>query len=234
MFHLHLTLNEFKFSNSIYKKLYQIKFIPKIMDEKVEEQLIHEEIVYNDLSFNKDDINFFISATKERLEENNIKYINNLVEPKYDFTNKIPYVINHQTKQKILIVADENDIEPLCNMLYDLAENEERNKKISTYHKGRKKSENHKQKMKDNHMGFIGKHHNEEFKQKQKENNTGEKNPMYGQGEKLKGENNGMYKKTIYDVWLEKYGKEEANIRYVNWKNSISNGIKRKKKVEVV
>jgi hypothetical protein len=36
----------------------------------------------------------------------------------------------------------------------------------------------------------------------------------------LSGEKNPMYKKSIYDVWLKKYGKEEANKRYTIWINN--------------
>jgi hypothetical protein len=40
------------------------------------------------------------------------------------------------------------------------------------------------------------------------------------------GEKNGMFGKTIKDTWIEKYGKEEAEIRYKNWKTNISKAIK--------
>lgn len=32
-----------------------------------------------------------------------------------------------------------------------------------------------------------------------------------------------MYGKSIYDVWVEKYGKEEANKKYEIWKTKIKN-----------
>jgi len=48
---------------------------------------------------------------------------------------------------------------------------------------------------------------------------------MYGKGCLLRGKNNGMYGKSAYDIWLKKYGKEEADKRQreVNIKNSKSN-----------
>lgn len=48
---------------------------------------------------------------------------------------------------------------------------------------------------------------------------TGENNPFYGKHlskehkEKISGKNHGMFGKGCYDIWLEKYGKEEADIR---------------------
>lgn len=60
----------------------------------------------------------------------------------------------------------------------------------------------------------------------------GDKNPMFGRvGElhpafglvrpdhsiNMSGKNNPMSEKSVYDVWLEKYGKEEADIRHEIW-----------------
>ncbi len=53
----------------------------------------------------------------------------------------------------------------------------------------------------------------------------GAKNPFYGCGEKIKGEKNPMYGRTFYDVWVEKYGKEIADLKMEEWKQK-----KRKKK----
>lgn len=39
---------------------------------------------------------------------------------------------------------------------------------------------------------------------------------------KFRGKNNGMYKRSVYDAWLEKYGKHEADNRLKKWKESIS------------
>jgi hypothetical protein len=50
--------------------------------------------------------------------------------------------------------------------------------------------------------GVIGYVYTEDQKKKRSENSIGDKNGMYG--------------KSTYDVWLDKYGKEEANIRKLN------------------
>ena len=39
-----------------------------------------------------------------------------------------------------------------------------------------------------------------------------------------------MYGKSVYDVWLDKYGEEEANIRLKNMKEKLSIAGKSKKK----
>ena len=36
-----------------------------------------------------------------------------------------------------------------------------------------------------------------------------------------KGEKNGMFNKTLYDVWLEKFGKEEADKRHKVWYDNV-------------
>ena len=80
-----------------------------------------------------------------------------------------------------------------------------------------------------------------------KGNNTGENNPFYGKKHtrdvknKLKkidksytqtkdfkqkclknGENNGMYGKTVYNVWVEKYGEEVADEKLIQFKDKLS------------
>ena len=58
---------------------------------------------------------------------------------------------------------------------------EESNKKISEYHTGKPKSEDHKQKLSESLMGKnIGKVHTEETKQKISNATSGENNPRYG------------------------------------------------------
>jgi hypothetical protein len=48
--------------------------------------------------------------------------------------------------------------------------------------------------------------------------------PFYGCGYKIEGEKNPMYGRSFYDVWVEKYGKEVADLKLKEWKE------KRKKK----
>jgi len=75
----------------------------------------------------------------------------------------------------------------------------------------------------------------EETKQKISESISGEKNPFYGKThteetkQKLSvaaslrtGKKNVMFGEDLYNVWLEKYGEEEANIRLEQMKNKMS------------
>ena len=95
----------------------------------------------------------------------------------------------------------------------------------------------------------IGKHHSDESKKKMSTTRTGEGNPFFGKhhSDKTKeilknvdrsiwktdefrkkmssitsGENNGMFGKHIFDIWVEKYGQDEALKRYKAWKKSLS------------
>jgi hypothetical protein len=67
--------------------------------------------------------------------------------------------------------------------------------------------------------------------------NKGEKNPFYGKkhSDELKnkfskerkgicsvGEKNPMFKRSVYSVWLQKYGKDEADKRLLSFKNNMS------------
>jgi len=57
--------------------------------------------------------------------------------------------------------------------------------------------------------------------------NRGENNPIFGipksiahkikLSETHKGKNNGMYGKTFYGIWIEKYGQEVADEKWKNW-----------------
>ena len=49
-------------------------------------------------------------------------------------------------------------------------------------------------------------------------NTKGKNNPMYG----IKGENNPRFGKHFYEDWIEKYGKEEADIRLEKYKKKVS------------
>jgi hypothetical protein len=44
------------------------------------------------------------------------------------------------------------------------------------------------------------------------------------------GENNGMYGKSVYQLWIEKYGIEEANVRKEQQRLKLSNSLKGKNK----
>lgn len=71
---------------------------------------------------------------------------------------------------------------------------------------------------------FYGKKHNPEtIKQiHEKRDKSFFSDPLYKKKISSYGENNGMYKKSNYEHWLSKYGKEEADIRLEEFKAKIS------------
>jgi group I intron endonuclease len=84
---------------------------------------------------------------------------------------------------------------------------EESKKKMSEAKKGIPKTSEHKKKISEAKKGsstkWKGQHHSEESKKKMSEAKKG----------KNKGSNNPMYARSPYDIWVEKYGKEEADKR---------------------
>lgn len=113
------------------------------------------------------------------------------------------------------------------------------------WHKGKNYSEETKKKksisLKDfykknpeanrgKNSGMYGKHHSEETKMKIRESNLGKKHKPMSDDAKNKlsvlksGKNNPMYGKSIYSVWVNKYGIEEANKKYEEWKKNSGNG----------
>lgn len=81
---------------------------------------------------------------------------------------------------------------------------EKRMKKI----RGMKHSEKSKHNMSISSKGKNkGKKHSEKTKQKLSQLNSGKNSPRYG--------------KSIYDVWIEKYGKDEADKKYLIWKENL-------------
>jgi len=76
---------------------------------------------------------------------------------------------------------------------------------------------------------YTGRKDNEETKNKKRKAASGENNPMYGivkenhvhfgknfpeHSTRMSGEKNPMYGKSVYEVWLERYGEKEANKKY--------------------
>jgi hypothetical protein len=43
------------------------------------------------------------------------------------------------------------------------------------------------------------------------------------------GKNNPMYGRSIYDVWLEKFGKEIADQKYKSWREHCTNKSKKER-----
>jgi len=79
---------------------------------------------------------------------------------------------------------------------------DETKRKISESNKGKEFTKEHLTNLK---KSFEGRDYN------------GEKNPFYGKGHLISGDKNPMYGKTFYDVWVEKYGKEIADIKKQEW-----------------
>lgn len=68
---------------------------------------------------------------------------------------------------------------------------------------------------------FYGRNHSQETKQKISKANTG-RISEYNIKQSHKGKSNPMFGKTFYDVWLLKYGKEEADLRMKKFKEKQS------------
>ena len=83
-----------------------------------------------------------------------------------------------------------------CNGIINVRNNEETKKKISNSLKGKFAGEKNP---------FYGKKHSEETKDKIRKNTN------------TKGKNNPMYGKRVYDIWIEKFGKEEADKKHNEW-----------------
>lgn len=81
-----------------------------------------------------------------------------------------------------------------------------------------------------NRKAHIGKKQSEETKEKRAKKLKGENNGMFGNGIVISGKKNPMYAKTVYSVWFEKYGKEEADKKYLQWKENCKISSKNKNK----
>lgn len=72
---------------------------------------------------------------------------------------------------------------------------------------------------KDNY--FYGKHHTEETKLKLRQINLGYKHSEEAKAKISKrsaGQNNPMFGRRVYDIWVQKYGKETADEKLINYK----------------
>ncbi len=83
-------------------------------------------------------------------------------------------------------------------------------------------SETYKERYKGKKNPFHGKQHSLESREKMKidRDKSFFQTTEYKakQSKKSKGKNNGMYGKTVFNVWVEKYGLEEANLRMEEFK----------------
>jgi group I intron endonuclease len=102
--------------------------------------------------------------------------------------------------------------------------NPEIRQKISKKLKGKNRPEEVKKKISQSQQGndnsFFGKHHSEIVKK--------------SISDKVVGENNPMYKRSVYSVWLGKYGVEEADRRKIAQYEKISKfwSLRRERKKE--
>lgn len=78
------------------------------------------------------------------------------------------------------------------------------NRGKETWMKGKKHL---KKSIESNRIKHIGKEKSEKTKEKNRIASSGSNNPMYG--------------KNFYSIWLEKYGKEIADTKYLSWKNNL-------------
>ena len=116
-------------------------------------------------------------------------------------------------KAKIRLSIKEN------NGMYGRSHSEEVKKKLSEYNKGktiplevRKKISNTiKEKYKDIPHFNLGRIHSEETRRKYSESRKGEKNPNWGNGQKIKGEKNPMYGKKHSEETRKKMSERAKN-----------------------
>ena len=88
---------------------------------------------------------------------------------------------------------------------------------------GKKRDETTKQKISESNKGkkFSEEHLNNLKESFKKRDYNGSKNPFYGKGEMLKGNKNPMFGKSFYDIWVEKFGKEIADQKKIEWLKKI-------------
>jgi hypothetical protein len=90
--------------------------------------------------------------------------------------------------------------------------------------KGKSRTEETKIKISNSLTGreFTDEHKDNLKKAFKSRDYNGENNPFYGNSS-MSGKNNPMYGKSFYDVWVEKYGKDEADIKMEEWINKRRN-----------
>lgn len=102
------------------------------------------------------------------------------------------------------------------------------NSRIRFYMGGSKHREEAKEKIR---QSLLGVKHSEERKKHQSESHLGQ--IAWNKGKKCKctsGEKNGMYGISVYNLWIKKYGIEEANRRKEIRKQKLSASLRGKNK----
>jgi hypothetical protein len=160
------------------------------------------EVIIPKIIFNNEKIIFYkINKNNHTLvSENNIEYYRKEIMNKgFDiFCGEC----NSKTRLKNIPDINKSFLCRKCrnkgerNGMYDKKHSEISKEKISKKNKGKEKSEITKLKL---HYSLLGK-------------NKG----------KYDGKNNPMYNKKVYDIWVKKYGEEEADKRNERYKNKIS------------
>jgi len=126
-------------------------------------------------------------------------------------------ISNTKKGQRLGIPLSDKNKEGISKSLLDFYSNnpspnigkkhsDETKEKISNSHIGKKLSDDHKDSIKE---GIKTKRRSYDNKN----------NPFYGKGDLISGDKNPMYGKSFYDVWVSKYGKEEADRKFEEWKN---------------
>ncbi len=86
-----------------------------------------------------------------------------------------------------------------------------------------------------NKNGMYGKTHSEEIKQSIREKHIGFKHTDESKNKmslQRRGSDNAMYEKSSYDIWIEKFGKDEADRRKILHQNKLSKSLKGRKVLE--
>lgn len=131
------------------------------------------------------------------------------------FNTLIPNGYNINPNGGIPGTQTPESIEKMRQSLKKVIHNDEWCKKISKSLKGKKKSFDQANRLRELAKGnhnFKGKTHSTECRKK-----------LSLLASKRIKEKNSMYGKTLYSIWLNKYGEEEANKRQLDMKNKMSN-----------
>jgi hypothetical protein len=189
---------------------------------------------YGRENFKKEILEFFPKKSDAHFaQERYIQKYNTLVPNGYNISPSGGLKYNgYHSKETIEIIQKKNkgkkrsDITKERLRLRALNMSQETKDKIGISSKNRSKESNYRcgSANRGKETWMKGKHHTEESNRKNREKHLGisfsdEINKKKGNP----GKSNPMYGKTIYDVWKEKYGKEEADIRHFNWRNKLKN-----------
>lgn len=164
--------------------------------------------------------------------------IDNNLEPIYNKifeSNNEKLCLYYEVKQ-----IKEIGIENICNLTYGgegCVPTKETRLKKSKSMMGKniqKRTKETKEKMRKSHIGKENPCSDETRKKISEtmiKNGTsrGKNNPMYGKGYLVSGKKSGRYGKSLYDIWLKKYGIDLADKKVEIWKEKLSESQWKKK-----